>query len=133
MILTAAAASACKPQAIKIEETPISVRRETQGAGGAVQPGDTVRVSYRLALPDGREVLNQRGYRFVVGTDTVIRGIDDAVVGMRPGGTRHFTCPPHLHWGRAGYGNVVPPATDLEITLTLEQIEARAQRRAAAD
>ncbi len=118
--------SGCRPKDIHVTETPIRITDQKVGYGDPVGKGDTVRVNYRIALPDGRLVLNQSDYRFQVGTDSVIRGVDEAVLGMRTGGTRIFTCPPHKHWGRAGYANgLIPPATDLTIRLELIRVEQR--------
>jgi FKBP-type peptidyl-prolyl cis-trans isomerase len=123
----------CKPPSIRVAETPIRIQRETTGYGDPVRDGDQVVVDYHITLPDGGKVLDQKNFRFTVGTGTVIRGIDEAILGMRPGGTREFNCPPHKHWGRAGYGGgVIPPATDLRIELRLARIESRTRMRTGA-
>lgn len=124
------AAGGCKPPEVSITETPIKVVSHNEGYGEPIGAGDVVIVDYVVKLPDGRELLNQTGFRFKVGSDSVIRGIDEAILGMRTGGVRAFTCPPHKHWGRAGYGNgLIPPATDLSITLKVVSIEGRERRR----
>ena len=125
--------AACRPPDIDIRETPIIVTDQQAGYGEQVRDGDSVIVHYTIELPDGRVVMRHRDYRFKVGTDSVIRGIDEAILGMRIGGSRQFTCPPHKHWGRAGYGNgLIPPTTDLLITLQVEEIEGRTVRRRSA-
>jgi FKBP-type peptidyl-prolyl cis-trans isomerase len=117
----------CEPPNISVTETPIKVLQQTEGYGQPVRKGDLVRVNYCVSLPDGREVLRQQEFRFRAGADSVIRGVDEAVLGMRAGGQRTFICPPHKHWGRAGYGDgVVPPSTDLTIQLMLLEVERRA-------
>ncbi|MHC5004554.1 MAG: FKBP-type peptidyl-prolyl cis-trans isomerase [Planctomycetota bacterium] len=124
--------SACEPPSVKVSETPITIANDRGGFGDPVGPGDVVRIDYVVELPNGRELLRQKDFRFQIGTDSVIRGIDEAVAGMRIGGRREFVCPPHKHWGRAGYGKVVPPATDLHITLSLVKVENRDRRRVAS-
>jgi FK506-binding nuclear protein len=120
----------CKPPDIVIRETPIRVVDERMGSGRAVADGDAVRVNYVIKLPGGKVILDQDDYQFTVGTNSVIRGIDEAVRGMKTGGTRVFTCPPHKHWGRAGYGRgIIPPATDILVSLDLVRIEQKAKMR----
>ncbi|MHC4989839.1 MAG: FKBP-type peptidyl-prolyl cis-trans isomerase [Planctomycetota bacterium] len=128
LVLASALLSGCDPPDVQVTETPISMISEDLGFGDPVNAGDVVWVDYRIRLPDGNEVLRQTNFRFQVGAETVIEGIDEAIVGMRAGGSRHFTCPPHKHWGRAGYGDgLIPPATDLDIVLKLDRVESRAR------
>ena len=55
---------------------------------------------------------------------TIIQGINDAVIGMRVGGSRTIDCPPHLHWGRRGSGDgQIPPNTNLTIRINLLAVE----------
>ena len=131
-VLTSAAAMTilgCKPPQISVSEPPIKITQQTTGYGDPVKEGDTVAIDYTVRLPDGREILNQSSYRFRVGSDSVIRGMDEASLGMRTGAMRTFICPPHKHWGRKGHGKMIPPATDLTISMTLVEIEDRARVR----
>lgn len=69
---------------------------------GAV-PGDTVRVTYRMAFPGGHVIdSNENGtpLEFVIGSGRMIRGFDQAVVGMNPGQTRTVIIPPDQGYGR---------------------------------
>ena len=107
-----------------VKETPVKIVSESKGIGRAATQGDQVTISYRILLEDGRQVLTERGYKFILGTGSVIAGIDDAVPGMRVTGSRRILCPPQLHWGRGGYGNgVIPEDETLTIFLDLEAIE----------
>jgi FKBP-type peptidyl-prolyl cis-trans isomerase len=114
----------CEPPDTTIEETPVAVIRETIGVGRPVKANDLVTLDYRVETEDGQVILNEEGYRFIVGTGSVIEGIDDAVMGMRVTGERVISCPPHRHWGRGGYGvEDVPANATLTIFLDLEAID----------
>lgn len=109
---------ACRPpEDPTVRSTPVKVVSETEGVGRPASSGDLVTIDYRIFLEDGREVLAGTEYRFILGTGSVIAGIDDAVQGMRITGTRKILCPPHRHWGRGQYGNGAIPADE---TLTIE-------------
>ncbi len=96
---------------------------EQIGRGPAAERGDIVTVDYVITLPDGGEVLNQKGYAFELGARTVIEGVDKTVEGMRRGGMREVMLQPHQHWGRDGYGEKVPPKTNLRLQIWLRGIE----------
>jgi FKBP-type peptidyl-prolyl cis-trans isomerase len=112
----------CKPPSIAISETQVKVTKERTGRGKPADAGDIVALDYRVLLPDGSVVLEDERFRFKLGTGAVIAGIDDAVLGMKAGGHRTATCPPHKHWGRQGYATI-PPNTTLTLELDLVRIE----------
>jgi FKBP-type peptidyl-prolyl cis-trans isomerase len=114
----------CEPPTVAVEETPITVAGEREGRGRAASPGDVVCIDYRVLMPDGSELMRDRNFCFQLGGGAVIAGLDDGVVGMRRGGRRVIKCPPHKHWGRAGYGNgAVPPNTTLTLHVELKSID----------
>lgn len=98
-----------------------------QGSGVEAKPGMQVEVKYWLALPDGTRVVDLyaqgKSHPFRVGDGTVIGGLDQAVRGMRMGGIRDVTLPPIAHYGRKGYGGVIPEDTTL--TMQVEMISIR--------
>lgn len=109
---------------VEVSETPITIASERVGRGRQAKQNDVVCIDYRLCLPDGSNLMQEKDFCFTLGRGAVIAGIDEAVDGMRVGGKRTVICPPHKHWGRAGYGDgAVPPATDLTIHVTLLSIE----------
>ncbi len=115
---------ACRQTDPTVKATPVKVVSESEGVGRPAEGGDLVTIDYHIFLEDGREVLSQTGYRFILGTSSVIDGIDDAVRGMRITGTRKILCPPHRHWGRGGYGNgAIPEDETLTIVLKLDSID----------
>ncbi len=123
-VLVALVAAGCGQVSISVQAAPIKTISDVPGMGRAAKNGDMVTIHYRVLLPDGRQVLQQRDYRFELGAGTVIAVIDEAVVGMRVRGKRIVESPPYKHWGRAGYGNgAIPPNTYLTFELQMEQID----------
>lgn len=111
----------CTGPNVDVPDTQVEIISERRGSGLGAKEGDRVTVAYRLALPDGTEVLRADESSFTVGGGTVIQGLDMGVRGMRRGGRRTFQCPPQLHWGRQGYGNI-PPSTTLRIDVEMKRI-----------
>ena len=114
----------CKPTGPAVKETPIRIVEEKIGVGRPATKGDLVTINYRVVTEDDQEILSEDGYRFIMGTGSVIEGIEDAVRGMRITGERLIVCPPHRHWGRHGYGDrKVPANAMLSIQIKLESID----------
>jgi peptidylprolyl isomerase len=86
-----------------------------EGSGTAAAAGRRVEILYGVFLPDGTQVdanLDRtRPITFTVGDRGMIRGIDQAVRGMRPGGLRQVVVPPHLGYGSRGTARVPSGAT----------------------
>lgn len=91
------------------------------------QVGDVVMVDYTGSLKDGtvfdsslkegREPLE-----FGLGLGQVIKGWDKGVLGMCIGEKRKLVIPPHLGYGSAGAGGVIPPEATLTFTVELKGI-----------
>ena len=73
------------------------------GGGEGASDGDTVNVHYVGTLDDGTEFDSSRSreepLEFVVGSDEVIAGFDEAVRGMAVGDTRTVRIPPEDAYG----------------------------------
>ncbi len=93
------------------------------GSGVPAKLGDEITAKYTLALPDGKLLVNITGYKshtWTLGDETVIAGVEEAILGMRPGGVRDVVLPPDMHYGEDGYADgVVPPNTTLTMRVTL--------------
>jgi len=121
----------CEEHTVHIGEARDPKPRVTdlvEGVGAPVGEGRRIAIRYEGFLPDGTRILSTDDdadgpHTFTIGDGTVIIGIDKAVRGMRVGGTRRAVVPPELHWGRAGYADVIPRNTSL--TFEIELVSAR--------
>jgi FKBP-type peptidyl-prolyl cis-trans isomerase len=96
------------------------------GEGEAAKAGDRVQVHYTGWLLDGTKFDSSvdRGQPFVfpLGAGRVIRGWDEGVAGMKPGGKRKLVIPPDLGYGARGAGGVIPPNATLVFEVELLKI-----------
>lgn len=121
---------ATKPEMGPIEGAPPSdllVEEITVGEGAEARAGQVVRVHYvGVAHSTGREfdASWNRGepFEFPLGGGRVIAGWDQGVVGMRVGGRRRLTIPPHLGYGDRGAGGVIRPGETLVFVVDLLDI-----------
>jgi len=93
------------------------------GAGEEARPGHLVTVHYTGWLTNGTKfdssVDRGKPFEFQLGEGRVIQGWDQGVAGMRIGGRRKLTIPPHLGYGSRGAGNVIPPDSTLVFEVEL--------------
>lgn len=61
----------------------------------------------------------QETFSFGLGRGEVISGWDEGVAGMRVGGRRRITIPPHLGYGAAGVGGVIKGGETLVFVVDL--------------
>jgi FKBP-type peptidyl-prolyl cis-trans isomerase len=93
------------------------------GAGDEAVAGKKVTVHYVGTLTNGSKFDSSRdrgqGFSFVLGAGKVIKGWDQGVAGMKVGGVRKLTIPPHLAYGERGFGSVIPPNSTLVFEVEL--------------
>ncbi len=94
------------------------------GDGPEAAPGRTAVVHYvGVAFSTGEEfdASWNRGspFQFPLGGGKVIAGWDQGVQGMRVGGRRRLTIPPHLGYGERGAGAVIGPGETLIFVVDL--------------
>jgi peptidylprolyl isomerase len=100
----------------------------TVGDGKEATSGSTVTVHYvGVAHSTGEEfdASYNRGepLRFRLGIGQVIQGWDQGVQGMRIGGRRQLTIPPHLGYGDRGAGGVIKPGESLIFVVDLLAVD----------
>lgn len=106
-----------------------------KGAGEGISAGQQAVVHYTGWLyepgkPDhkGKQFDSSRDrgkpFRFTIGAGGVIKGWDEGVQGMQPGGQRQLVIPASLGYGEAGAGGgVIPPNATLLFDIELLAIE----------
>jgi FKBP-type peptidyl-prolyl cis-trans isomerase len=97
------------------------------GKGAEAKAGDTVKVHYVGTLLNGDEfdASKKHGnepFQFDLGKGRVIKGWDEGVAGMKVGGKRKLTIPPHLGYGARGAGAKIPPNSTLVFEVELIDI-----------
>lgn len=97
-----------------------------QGTGDTAKSGDQITVNYIGTLQDGTKFDSSidRGqpFTFTLGLNSVIRGWELGVVGMKAGEKRKLTIPPQLAYGEQGAGGVIPPNATLIFEIDLLEI-----------
>lgn len=107
------------PNDLLIEDLAIGRGPEARG------PGQFVTVHYTGWLESGSEFdSSRRGdpFGFPLGVGYVIPGWDQGVAGMRVGGKRRLTIPPHLGYGEQGAGGIIPPNAVLVFEVELIEV-----------
>jgi peptidylprolyl isomerase len=94
------------------------------GSGEQAQAGHDVDVHYvgvAWSTGDQFDASWDRGqtFSFRLGGGQVISGWDQGVQGMRVGGRRQLTIPPHLGYGARGAGGVIKPNETLVFVVDL--------------
>ena len=109
--------------AVRISDSGLKYEDLVEGDGAEAAAGQQVVVHYTGWLTDGRKFDSSRDrndpFDFALGKGQVIRGWDEGVAGMKVGGTRRLTIPPHLGYGARGAGGVIPPNATLVFEVEL--------------
>ena len=105
----------------------LQVEDITIGDGAEATAGQTVDVHYvGVSWANGRQfdASWDRGstFSFGLGAGQVIPGWDQGVQGMKVGGRRRLTIPPHLAYGSRGAGGVIGPDETLVFVVDLVNV-----------
>jgi FKBP-type peptidyl-prolyl cis-trans isomerase len=103
------------------------------GSGAEAQSGRVVTVHYTGWLYDASRSDNKGAkfdssrdrnepFSFSLGAGEVIQGWDQGVAGMKVGGQRTLTIPPHMGYGARGAGGVIPPNATLLFDVELLEV-----------
>jgi len=105
----------------------LSIEDLVVGDGAEAGAGMIVNVDYvGVSWSTGQEfdASWNRGdvFSFALGGGMVISGWDEGVQGMKVGGRRRLTIPPHMGYGAQGAGGVIGPNETLIFTVDLRGI-----------
>jgi peptidylprolyl isomerase len=107
--------------------TDLVIEDLIEGDGREATAGDTVSAHYvGVAHSTGEEFDSSwsRGapLDFPLGAGRVIAGWDRGIQGMKVGGRRRLTIPPHLAYGDRGAGAVIKPGETLIFVVDLDDV-----------
>ncbi|UTC77367.1 peptidylprolyl isomerase [Treponema sp. OMZ 799] len=98
-----------------------------QGKGDTPKQGQTLKMKYKGSLLENGKVFDDSDMHkpldFPVGVGQVIPGFDSQASKMKLGEKRIIIIPPHLAYGEAGAGGVIPPNAYLVFELELLNIK----------
>jgi len=112
----------------------LQIQEVTAGTGAEARSGRPVRVHYTGWLYDANKADHKGNkfdsskdhgepFEFNLGAREVIPGWDQGVAGMKVGGKRVLTVPPHLGYGARGAGGVIPPNATLVFEVELLDVK----------
>lgn len=117
----------------KMTETKSGLKyRDTkEGEGASPETGQTCVMHYTGWLwEDGKKgkkfdssVDRGEPFEFRIGQGQVIKGWDEGVATMKPGGKRDLLIPPSLGYGARGAGGVIPPNATLLFEVELIKVK----------
>lgn len=97
------------------------------GEGEEVGPGDKLVVQYTGWLRTGEvfdsSFMRDQPFEFTLGTNQVIEGWNEGLVGMKVGGKRRLVVPRNLSYGMFPIIPVIPP--DSYVTFDIELLEIK--------
>ena len=129
------AGSAIAAEGFVTTASGVQYRDLLTGSGEHAEAGDVATIHFVGWLDrqgkQGRQIYNTRSrtepVSFVIGTDRVMQGWNEGVIGMRPGGRRLVKIPAATAYGSKGVQGVIPPNAGLIFVIELLQLEKRRQ------
>ncbi|HXD88195.1 MAG TPA: FKBP-type peptidyl-prolyl cis-trans isomerase [Urbifossiella sp.] len=109
----------------KKQKSGLEIWDEKIGKGEAVEKGAKVKVHYTGWLTDEKATIFdssvKRDEPITFGLNQVIKGWQEGIPGMKPGGMRLLKIPPELAYGKRGAGRDIPP--DATLIFRVELLE----------
>ncbi|MGB7817859.1 MAG: FKBP-type peptidyl-prolyl cis-trans isomerase [Ornithinibacter sp.] len=107
--------------------TELVIEDVTVGAGEEAVAGSTISAHYVGVAHSTGEEFDASWNRgapldFRLGVGMVIPGWDQGIAGMKVGGRRKLTIPPHLAYGDAGAGGAIAPGETLIFVVDLMDV-----------
>ena len=107
--------------------TDLVVEDLSVGTGSEATPGSTVSAHYVGVAHSTGEEFDASWNRgapldFPLGAGRVIQGWDQGIAGMKVGGRRRLTIPPHLAYGDRGAGGAIKPGETLVFVVDLMDV-----------
>lgn len=105
--------------------TALVVQDLVPGSGAPAKAGDKLRVHYigTLHATGAKFDASREPFEFELGKGVVIKGWDQGLVGMRPGGRRRIVIPANLAYGDRGVPPKIPPASALIFEVELLSVQ----------
>ncbi len=98
-----------------------------KGSGKNAEKGKTVSVHYKGMLPNGKvfdsSFERKKPIDFTLGAGQVIEGWDEGIQLLQVGDKARFVIPPHIGYGSAGAGGVIPPNATLVFDVELVDVK----------
>ncbi len=98
-----------------------------EGTGKEAVKGKEITVHYVGFLEDGTSfdssIERKQPLSITLGVGMVIAGWDEGFAGMKEGGKRKLTIPPHMGYGSQGIGNIIPPNATLIFEVELLKVD----------
>lgn len=147
MVFVVALLAGCnnEPEVVTLD-SGLMFKDDSLGTGREAQANDLVSIHFKgWMVPEGDSVdlfsdwsddqdkgnlslgdskMRNQPIKYVLNSDSFIKGTDEGIVGMKTGGTRTMIIPSKLAYGETGIG-FIPPNTDLKVVVELLEVKDR--------
>ena len=133
-----------KESEVKVKDSGLKYSDEKTGEGREAKSGDILTVNFRAwTIHDSTNLFSdwttdttkfpyligdsykrEQTFKFVLGENGFIKGVDEGVYGMKVGGKRTIIIPSKLAYGKQGMGPVRPDS-DLKVVIELLEVKDR--------
>jgi len=115
------------PHIFAEEEMKIEVLFKPDDCTETSKKGQMLSMHYKGTFEDGKQFDSSHDrnqpFTFQIGVGQVVKGWDQGLLDMCVGEKRRLVVPPHLGYGDAGAGEVIPPGSTLVFETELLKIE----------